>query len=572
MTPRPASADTTRDPADIAREVFGLPDLRSGIADAIDAVLAGHDTLAVMPTGYGKSTVYGVTGIARGGVTVVFSPLIALQTDQVEKLRAAPGHPIAVAVNSRRGGTLAAARRALDGAEAGFLFLAPEQLDNERVVEWLRELPVRLVAVDEAHCVSTWGHDFRPDYAALGERLEALGRPQLVALTATGSAPVRQDIVEVLRLREPVLIARGFDRPNLRLEVARFETDDEKREAVARRVRALPQPGIVYVSTRAETTRGAERMTAAGLRAAAYHGSLRSAERDEVLRAFLDGELDVVVATSAFGMGVDKPDVRYVVHADVPDSLDIYYHEAGRAGRDGEPAQAILHYRPEDFALTSFFNGGLPDADELHRAYTAIAAAGGGAGTEAGTDGGLGRRELAARLGLSTRTVSRLVNLLEDAGAVATSGRTLRAVGGEPDQAVETALEAARRRERVADSRMEMMRAYAETLGCRRQALLGYFGEELAEPCGNCDTCESGSAYEQRDDRAAHAAAHESRADQGGPPDAPFPVDARVEHRQWGPGVVMRAEPDRVTVFFESEGYKVLSLDAVEEEDLLTRA
>jgi ATP-dependent DNA helicase RecQ len=421
-----------------------------------------------------------------------------------------------------------------------FVLLSPEQLADDAVIDRLREAGVTLLAVDEAQCVSLWGDDFRPDYGALRERAQALGRPPIVALTATGSPPVRDDIVERLGLTESVVVARGFDRPNLRIEVARHETDAAKRAAVIEQTTALEGPGLLYVATRRDTERYAQALSDRGLRAVGYHGALATARRREVHEAFMAGDVDVVAATSAFGMGIDKADVRFVVHADVPGSPDVYYQEIGRAGRDGEPALACLHYRPEDFALTRFFNGGLPDPDELGAVLRAVAA---GDGTS--------RTALGRVLGVSPRTLERRLRLLEESGAIAPRGRGYR-LAADPEEGVGLAHEIAQRRQRIDASRLEMMRAIAETLGCRRQALLGYFGEQLPEPCGNCDTCSSGTAYE-----------HDEATTDASP--AAFRLHADVVHEQWGHGVVMRTEPERVTVYFDEEGYKVLSVQAVTE-------
>jgi ATP-dependent DNA helicase RecQ len=544
--------------ATLAQRVLGLTELRAGIAEAAQALVDGRDVIAVMPTGYGKSAVYQLAGTYLDGITIVVSPLIALQKDQVRALEQMKQAPEAVAINSSASAkTVARAWEGLADGEPHFVFLTPEQLASEENLARLSALPVRLIAVDEAHCVSTWGHDFRPDYLALGDVIERLGHPPVAALTATGAPPVRADITDRLRLRDPLIAARGFDRPALRLKVSRHESDREKREAVVEHVSQLTRPGLLYVATRRDTSRYANELDATGLRTAAYHGGMAAGERGRVHEAFHRDEVDVVVATSAFGMGIDKANVRYVVHAAVPGSLDEYYQEVGRAGRDGQPAVAALHYRPEDFALSSFFNAGAPDEAELVRVFGAVSAA-----------GGIGRTELAENLGMNRRTLARLLATLADAGTIEVRKRRLHARGGiTPADAARRALETVQARQRVEESRIDMMRAYAETLGCRRQHLLGYFGEDLPEPCGNCDNCLSGSAYEQSEERAENAAESETIGD-----DEPFPPHSVVMHREWGEGEVMSCEPDRITVFFEAQGYKVLSREAIAETGVLRRA
>ncbi|GGK04542.1 ATP-dependent DNA helicase RecQ [Pilimelia anulata] len=533
-----------------AREVFGWPELRPAQLTAMRAVRAGRDVLVVMPTGAGKSAIYQVPTALAAGPTVVVSPLLALQHDQVSAL-AATGAPRAAVVNSGQGEAAnAAALAAVADGTAGFLFLTPEQLGRGEVVRALAAARPGLVVIDEAHCVSTWGHDFRPDYRALGAVIERLGRPPTLALTATASAPVREDIVAALGLRDPVQVVSGFDRPNLRLIVRQYVQDADKRAAVAEYVRAEPPPGIVYAATRRATEQYAAEIAAGGLRAAAYHAGLPAGVRRETHSAFLRGDLDVVVATTAFGMGIDKPDVRFVIHADVPESLDAYYQEIGRAGRDGAPADAVLCYRPEDLGLRRFFASRRVDPAALRAVAGAVRAAGRITG-----------RALRERVDLGPGKAGRLVNLLVEAAAVVRGKRgALHWVdaGTDVGTAVEAALAAAERRELLERSRVEMMRGYAETISCRRRFLLGYFGEQRAQRCGTCDTCLTGLAA--RTEEAAEPMPH------------PYAVDGLVDHQQWGRGTVMRVEPDRITVLFASAGYKTLAVTALVEQSLLTPA
>ncbi|GAA2056598.1 RecQ family ATP-dependent DNA helicase [Leifsonia soli] len=509
-------------------------------------LLDDGDVLAVMPTGYGKSSLYQVTGIILGGITIVVSPLISLQEDQVRALSKATDVPRAFAINS------SASQRererdweALETGEPAFAFLAPEQLANPEVRDRLRGLQVSLFAVDEAHCVSSWGHDFRPDYLVLGDVIEDLGHPPVVAMTATGAPPVRVEIGERLGMRRPQLFATGFDRPNLRFEVRRHEDDTQKRAAVIDQVRELAGSGLVYTATRKDADLYAERLAGHSIPAAAYHAGLSAAEREDVYERFMDDSARVVTATSAFGMGIDKHSVRFVVHASVTDSIDSYYQEAGRAGRDAEAALITLHYRPEDFALTKFFSGGGPNEGELAKVFGAIR-----------ETPGLSRQQVSEKTGISVRSLGRLLGLLRDAHVLNGSDDELHGADVPPGHAAKRAAAAATTRQRIEHSRAQLMQEYAETAMCRRQFLLGYFGEELLKPCGNCDTCSSGSAYRWAD-------AHDT------PGETPFPVAARVTHGAWGVGVVMHTEADRLTVFFDDAGYKVLSLKAVRDYGLL---
>ncbi|NCL73000.1 RecQ family ATP-dependent DNA helicase [Rhodococcus sp. YH1] len=546
------AADTTG-PRDIraelraaARRVFGWEELRPGQLDAMEPLVRGRDVLAVMATGSGKSAIYQVPALLIEGTTLVISPLIALQNDQIAGLDATSA-PDAVAINSRqRASETAAAWETIRERTVEYVFLAPEQLANDEVVARLADAHVSLVVVDEAHCVSAWGHDFRPDYLRLADALDRLARPPVVALTATASPPVRQEIVEELRLRDPVVIASGFDRPNIDLAVERYTTDAEKRRAVIETVAGLETPGLLYTATRKDAEFYAAELAERGRRAAAYHAGLPSATRERVHHGFLDGEYEVVVATSAFGMGIDKPDVRFVAHASAPDSVDSYYQQIGRAGRDGLEAKALLFYRPEDLSLAKFFTTHRPDEELLGRAFTALRRA------KAPTR----LKDLRAELDTRGRTLTNAVNLLERAGVVSSGRKGFTARTVEVEIAVRRAAEVAAVGERMDRSRVEMMRGYAETRGCRRQFLLGYFGESLPEPCGHCDCCREGIP-ESRPEPANHVR-HES-----------IPLHTRVVHAQWGAGEVMSAETDRITVLFDGYGYRTLSLEAVEEHDLL---
>jgi ATP-dependent DNA helicase RecQ len=517
---------------------------------AIEALVGGRDVLAVLPTGSGKSAIYQIAAALLDGITVVVSPLIALQHDQLEGLAEAPDAPRAVALNSAQtDGENEAAWRALEAGEATYVLLAPEQLGKEDVLDRLRRVRVTLFAVDEAHCVSAWGHDFRPDYLQLGAAISRLGNPTTVALTATGSPPVREEIVARLGLTDPYLASGGFDRPNISLSVTRHTEEHAKRQAVLDEVAELPKPGLVYTATRAGTERYAAALAERGLRAAAYHAGLRKSDRERVHERFRDDELDVVVATTAFGMGIDKPNVRFVVHADIPDSVDSYYQEIGRAGRDGEPARAILHYREEDLGLRRFFAARSPDTSAIERAFDAMLA----------EERPLTVAQLAERLDTTPRRLGGLLNSLESARALTRRGGKLwpdrRLDAGE---AAARAAERSEERERIDGSRIAMMRSFAEADSCRRQALVGYFGEEYDSRCENCDWC------------AEHPG--EPAAPQRADAEVPFPAQASVAHREWGHGTVMSVEDDRITVFFEEQGYKVLSLELIEEHDLLTLA
>jgi ATP-dependent DNA helicase RecQ len=545
----------------IAEETFGWTQLRPEQLEAMEPVTEGRDVLAVLPTGAGKSAIYQVPALLRDGPTVVVSPLIALQRDQREGL-ADTDAPDAVVVNSaQRASDTRHAWQSLHRGSAEYVFLSPEQLANDEIVAALRDAGVSLFVVDEAHCVSEWGHDFRPDYLRLGPVIERLAHPPVVALTATAAPPTREDIVSRLGLRDPVQVVASFDRPNLHLVGHHFADDDMRRREVVERVVELccggqdgsRSSGLVYCATRKDTNTYTEALRTRGVGAAAYHAGMKATDRDDVHERFLGGDLQVVVATSAFGMGIDKPDVRFVLHAASPASLDSYYQEIGRAGRDGAPAEAALLHHSKDLHLQRFLTARRPKPEALRAVVHTLDAA-----RNDEPPSGLTPKEVAARSELGLARCTNAVNLLEQAGSIVTDpdGR-LRRTELAGTAAVDRAIAIAEQRRETVRSRIEMMRGYAETTDCRRRQLLGYFGEQRVDPCGYCDNCEAGTA------RSADAAGDSAAAEEG--------LDTRtsVRHPLWGDGVIMSTEPDRVTVLFAEYGYKTLALDAVVENDLL---
>lgn len=541
------AAKSRRDPqlnnraklVDVAARVFGWKTLRPDQLEAMTAILARRDVLAVMPTGSGKSAIYQVPAVLLTGPVIVVSPLIALQHDQIEHLKQFDVPP-AVAINSRQSkAALNRAWTAIDEGEARYVFLGPEQLTKEDVLTRLAVANPALMVVDEAHCVSAWGHEFRPTYLRVRDAFDRLGKPPVAALTATASAVVRREIVEALGLRDPLVISGGFDRPNIALEVRRHTDDDDKREDVLDVVDALERPGLLYCATRKDAQWYAARVAERGLSAAAYHAGLTTAQRDEVHDLWSTDRLDVVAATSAFGMGIDKPNVRFVLHASVPESVDTYYQQIGRGGRDGETAKAVLFYRPADLSLGSLFATRHADEDLLDRVYSVLSG-----------DTPMRLKDIRTEVGEGGRKLTATLNLLERGGAVTSSRSGFSATGMRRAAAVRRAVEMAELGERVDRTRVEMMRSYAETPHCRRQFLLAYFGDYLPRPCGNCDRCkESGAAAGEGDPAIA--------------------VGTRVQHRDWGPGVVLHGDSERITVLFDYYGYRTLSVDAVREHHLL---
>jgi ATP-dependent DNA helicase RecQ len=336
------------------RDVFGFEAFRSGQAQVVEAQLAGRDVLSVAPTGSGKSISYWVPAVAGGGLTLVVSPLIALMKDQVDRLR---GLGVAAGyLNSSLERSLQV--RQLEEAEDGrlrLLYVAPERFRVPGFLGRLQRLRVRRLVVDEAHCISSWGHDFRPEYREIGRAVEACGRPPIAAFTATATPPVRADIADSLGMRDPLVFVTGFNRPNLRLRALRCRGDVGKRQALLQALDPGDGRALVYTGTRAATEELSALVSRSGLPAAAYHAGLGDVERRRVQEAFAAGRLRVVVATIAFGMGIDVPDIRQVIHHHLPGSLEGYYQEAGRAGRDGREAECLLLWSPQDRDLHSWF-------------------------------------------------------------------------------------------------------------------------------------------------------------------------------------------------------------------------
>ena len=437
------------------RGTFGLDEFRPGQKEVISSIISGRDTIAIMPTGGGKSLCYQLPALHLPGTTVVVSPLIALMKDQADKLTELGVR--ACTVNSAvPAADVSAAIETIRDGRAEFVFVTPERLEDEAFREILRSTTIDLFVIDEAHCLSEWGHDFRPAFLSLGAAIAAVGRPPVLALTATATAQVVDDIVRQLNLRQPAIVNLGIYRENLHYAVEHTPTDIRKQQSLIETVRRIEGSGLVYVATVKHCDEVTRLLESEGLRVGKYHGRLNAATRHETQDRFMSGELPTIVATNAFGMGIDKADIRYVIHYDMPGSLESYYQESGRAGRDGSPASCLLLYKLEDRRTHQFFSGGkYPGADAVQAVCDAPD------------------------------------EEVEVPGVAKTKVRSIRAMMRQlrTRDAERISQEYAVRRE--ADrTKLDSMSSYAQSALCRWKLLLAHFNEaDGFDTCGTCDNC-----------------------------------------------------------------------------------
>jgi ATP-dependent DNA helicase RecQ len=474
-------------------ERFGHRDFQLGQWDAIHAALDQRDTLVVMPTGSGKSLIYQLPALMLPGLTVVISPLISLMKDQQDKLAA---HGVsALAMHSHLTDVEARelAERVSEGA-AEILYLTPERFKDRDFFDRLLTRTVSLFVIDEAHCVSQWGHDFRPDYLTLGSVVKRLGRPPIMALTATATAEVRDDIVRQLGMHDPFITVTGFARPNLRLDMRRTVNQTMKDAALQQLLENSPGVGVVYVATVKEAERLHAKFSPT-IPLGLYHGKMAAGDRKQTQNRFMADEFKAVIATNAFGLGIDKQDLRFVIHYHFPGSVESYYQEAGRSGRDGLPATCTLLYRVEDSRVQSYFLGGkYPDVEEAARVAIVL--------EKVPIHETVLLDDLADQSGVARRKVRIVLTLLKRHGLA----REYRGGSWERVQdrltsvdlsADLTDYEARREQDRA---KLRAMINYCQSAQCRMRYILEYFGEPVSPDwrCENCDACDGYAAPSRR--------------------------------------------------------------------------
>lgn len=538
-------------------ETFGITHLRPGQQEVIESILRGVDTLAIMPTGAGKSLCYQLPALKMPGTTVVVSPLISLMKDQVSKLEEAG--VAAAEVNS----TLTARQENetledIEQANSEFIFTTPERLCDPEFLETVKQAKVDLFVIDEAHCISQWGHDFRPAFLQLDAAIAALGNPTVLALTATATEEVVTDITAQLKRPDMHIVNTGIYRKNLRYRVIAATDEVEKHHETIRIIRETEGSGIVYAATVKMVEDLHDALVAAGQDVTKYHGQMPAKERTRNQEAFMRGECRVMIATNAFGMGIDKPDIRFVVHHQIPANLEAYYQESGRAGRDGEPADCILLHYHKDKRVQQFFLGRrYPTAEDVDAVYSAVCVL-------TNDESDLSFARLGSELEqLSTNKLHVALKLLKEGGFV-TQDDTLsyHVTTNKPcAKALDELVAGYEKKSERDHEALERMVFYAQTGFCRWKVLLEYFGEQAeSDHCGNCDNClkppeEVLSPLTARHQPPVPAAHKEA---------SPFHPGSAVRVSKFGEGQVVEVHGDKVTIIFPDAAQKTFLESYVE--------
>jgi len=496
----PSTTTQTHDPLEALEKHFGHRKFLDGQAQVVSSILAGKDALVVMPTGGGKSLCYQLPAMCMDGVTIVVSPLIALMKDQVDAL-IEKGIPAAMINSTLTPDEQWERINKMRDGDYKLVYIAPERFRSQSFTDALRDCAIGFFAIDEAHCLSQWGHDFRPDYLRLGSAIEKIGAPQIGAFTATATPEVRADIRKVLKLRDPFECVSGFERPNLALRVTHCEKEAKKYKRIESIVKRY-KTGIVYCSTRKHVEAVTAELAAWGLSVVAYHGGKDDQAREEAQNLFISRKRDVAVATNAFGMGIDRSDVRFVIHYDVPGSIEAYYQEAGRAGRDGEPSVCELLFNYADTRTQEFFiDGNNPGYAVIQDTYRVLRER-----ADANHEVTIPIRDIAdAVCAQNDMGISSAISSLARAGMIqrfdvpgkrARGTRLLKPSVDEHHLDIDReALEEKDRRDRA---KLQSMIDLCYSNDCRQLWILQYFGEANAPLCGSCDSCQKSGSGDRR--------------------------------------------------------------------------